>query len=135
MEALKALDNIVDSKMATVEAIMKEIESIQLQKEQLKKILGLEDKKESLPAETKVPDYIRESAERRTIEQSVQPIKKSWADKAEEESEAEESELSPARIEESAVGSKLPIASTAVVEAKSSIAVLPAVPLEPQWRS
>ncbi|PKI61428.1 hypothetical protein CRG98_018175 [Punica granatum] len=148
MEAIKALDDIVASKMSTVEALMKEIENIQLQKEQLKKILGLEEslpaeaQKDSLPAEIKelVPEYIRQSAERKRIEvgeqspapkQSVQ-TKKKWSEYSEDEAEAEESKLSSARIEESATGSKLPVASTAVAEVKASVIDLPE---ESLWQS
>ncbi|PKI33688.1 hypothetical protein CRG98_045921, partial [Punica granatum] len=133
MEAIKALDDIVATKMATIEALMKEVENIQLQKNTLKKILGLEE--ESLPAETQkdslpagikelVPEYIRQSAEQRNKEsgeqlpdpkQSTGP-KKKWSDYSEDEAEVVESKLSTTRTEETVTGSKLPVTSTAVAE-------------------
>ncbi|PKI31819.1 hypothetical protein CRG98_047790 [Punica granatum] len=130
MEALKALDGVVASKMAAIEELVKEVESIQLQKKQLAKVLGIEIE-ESLPAETKkeslpkgiqelIPEYMKQSAEQREKEvgengtslfaqkKSVDQPKKKWADYSDNEAEVTESKLSVTRkqsVEESKLSS------------------------------
>ncbi|PKI64056.1 hypothetical protein CRG98_015588 [Punica granatum] len=158
-----ALDDVVATKMATIEALMKEVESIQLQKEQLAKVLGIEVEKKSLPAETlkestkeniqeSIPEYIQQSANQRRKEvgeqgtssfipkeSPVQP-KKRWADQSDDESEVTESKLSVTRkesVEESKLSSTRfdeSVAGSKLPATSTAVSVETVLPDESLWQ-